>query len=56
MPLKNDIVYRRPLARCKAGMPVKMEKLRVLVIDDSAYNRQTIAEILESDPERRGRG
>lgn len=28
-----------------------MTKLRVLVVDDSAYNRQTIAEILNSHPE-----
>ena len=28
-----------------------MSKLRVLVVDDSAYNRQTIAEILNSHPE-----
>ena len=28
-----------------------MKKLRILVIDDSAYNRRTLAEILESQPE-----
>ncbi|MBL8972698.1 MAG: hypothetical protein JNK56_19060, partial [Myxococcales bacterium] len=26
------------------------QKVRVLVVDDSAYNRQTISAMLESDP------
>ena len=44
---KNDMVYEKPL---KLDTVASLNKVRVLVIDDSAFSRRTIVRLLEEIP------
>ncbi len=50
---KHDMVYQRPadMRLGRGGAVMKKDRVRVLVIDDSAFNRRTIVKMLDSLPD-----